>query len=142
MPTLTVTDDQLLKAKEAWELGNKGQANSRNIQDKLKEMYNEELDVSTIRGRFLKMGQPLGSGVSNAGVTASRPKGVADILKNKNKPKTIPKQDKVIEPCSNEQSQIPEELKGYIPKEDEFINYVERPVDKRLDNFVLLCGGR
>jgi hypothetical protein len=75
-----------------------------------------DMDESTIRGRFIEMGQPL-SGI------VGEPKPIESGSTGLETPKIdLPKRE----------YQVPEELKNYIPKEEEFVNYIVRDIDKRL----------
>lgn len=72
-----------------------------------------ELGESTIRGRFLEMGQPLKNPLASAEKTER-----TDIMAGD--PQPIPSEH------------LPDVLKAYIPRAEEFVSYVPRPVDKRL----------
>lgn len=78
------------------------------------------LDESTIRGRFIAMGEPLRGG-TQAG------NGKESTLRTKPAPKPtefVTVEDKVFD--------VPDDMKQYVPQDHEFTNYVERPVDRRL----------
>lgn len=82
-----------------------------------------KLDESTIRGRFIQMGEPLRGGKNNQ--SNSEP-----TMRTKAAPK--PTEFYVIQK-RDYQDQIPDDLKQYIPQDAEFSNYVVRPVDKRIE---------
>ena len=90
------------------------------------------LDESTIRGRFIAMGQPLSS-ISSGIATNSGPAPVRP-----NEPIPEPKKEQPKTPLSKALDvvkkvfDIPSSLYGYIPKFEEFSDYLERPIDKRL----------
>lgn len=81
------------------------------IRDKIKVELGEDLHVSTIRGRFVAMGQPLSNG------------GMAKVGNPT---------PSVIVNLTPKQYQVHPELECYIPKDEEFVGYVEREVDNRL----------
>lgn len=92
------------------------------IKDAIKLKYGIELDESTIRGRFLEMGEPMSSVVGEP-----KPKPPAD----ENKPEETQRlrfEDSIKTPGF----QISDLLKNFIPSEEEFEDYIERDVDRRL----------
>jgi hypothetical protein len=124
MPAVSqITDAELLDLKK--QLSPKGErVRAWQIRDALNNK-GISLDESTIRGRFLAMGQPLG-------------KGVGGVKRNANGDKIDPNQppperSKPLELIKKDYTgQIPEDMKEFIPKAEEFVNYIERAVDKRL----------
>jgi MoxR-like ATPase len=112
-----VTDEQLKEIRIELETGGK-KARAWQIVAAVKQKHNIELDESTIRGRFMIMGSPL-RGVGEPPNKQEPPK-----------PEVITKTE--IKNINDKVYDIPEDMKKFIPKADEFISYIERPVDKRL----------
>jgi hypothetical protein len=98
------------------------------------------IDESTIRGRFISMGIPLGGpnyGKTTVNVSINgRP---VELTKPTPQP-TVAKPDDLPSPPAKSSKRtlqvpvatVPDELKHYIPSGDLFGNYIERDVDKRL----------
>jgi hypothetical protein len=98
------------------------------------------IDESTIRGRFISMGVPLGGpnyGKTTVNVSINgRP---VELTKPTPQP-TVAKPDDLPSPPAKSSKRtlqvpvatVPDELKHYIPSGDLFGNYIERDVDKRL----------
>lgn len=91
------------------------------IKDSLTKLANPIfLDESTIRARFLEMGQPLGGAIGDAkevdegGITVEQ--------------KPVSKGLQIIKKVAA----IPEHLKMYIPNPEEFVGYIVRAIDNRL----------
>jgi hypothetical protein len=105
-----ITDAELLELRTGIEKAKKDKASSLEIQEALMAK-GIDLDTSTIRGRFIALGQPLKSALKTGGSTTEKYEIVEDI-----KPFTG----------------IPDLLKSYIPRAEDFIDYIERPIDKRL----------
>jgi MoxR-like ATPase len=80
------------------------------------------LDDSTIRGRFCAMGEPLRGG--GAGKSAAGTQGTM-------RTKAAPKPTAFIQ-IEEREHDVSDEMKKYVPPDSEFVNYVERPVDRRL----------
>jgi AAA domain (dynein-related subfamily) len=119
MPNVSkVTDSQLKEIRESIEKA-KGKALAWEIAEQVKLIHSVDLDESTIRGRFIVMGNPLRGGV---GTPTPKQEEVKPTITTKTAFKTIA--DKVFA--------VPEELKKYIPQAADFSNYIERTVDKRL----------
>jgi len=111
-----VTDSELLEIFKELEIANNNQLiKAWQIKDVL-ATKGINLDESTIRGRFISMGKPLSGAVK----PTTEPK----VVKPAEKPKEIKNPYGTFT--------IPDELKPFIPKAEEFDNYVERDVDKRL----------
>lgn len=76
-----------------------------------------EMDESTIRGRFIEMGQPLSGMIGEP----------------------LPKESVAESPTTPKETilakvyQVNEDLKAFIPKEEDFTNYIVRDIDKRLE---------
>jgi MoxR-like ATPase len=79
------------------------------------------LDESTIRGRFISMGEPLRGGNGNQ----------AQAQPGEMRTKPAPKPTQFIQIIEREYD-VEDEMKKYIPPDHEFVNYIERPVDRRL----------
>lgn len=92
------------------------------IKDALTKLPNPIfLDESTIRGRFLELGQPLGGGIGD-------PK---DLKPGEVATEVVRPQSKALEIIQKVKT-IPDHLKMYIPRPEEFVGYIERAIDKRL----------
>lgn len=104
--------DALIKAGSnpvrAWQI--RGELANKGIQ----------LDESTIRGRFITMGEPL-SGIDNI-------KPAQETPELNPTPQAIPRRSVDV----NEVYDVPLDLQCFIPDPKEFSFYIERPVDKRL----------
>ena len=103
-----ITDGELLALRTKIETDKKDKATSLEIQEALKKQ-GIDLDTSTIRGRFIALGQPLRGPMG---------KTTTDVI-------TITEE---IKPFDG----IPDILKSYIPRAEDFVDYIERPIDKRL----------
>lgn len=110
--TTAAPNELLLEVRDILKKETNAPARAWAISKYLAEKHQIELDESTIRGRFIEMGQPLSGFIPVVKPTVAAPVAVAVV-----KAKATP---------------ILDELVGYIPKADEFQNYIERPVDKRL----------
>ena len=123
MPAVSqISDQQLLDIKQ--KLAPNGErVRAWQIKDVVKRDHGVDLDESTIRGRFLQMGHPLGKGVGGVRRTGDGLEQPEPTVKmERSKPIEIKKSEYVI----------PEDMKDYIPKDEEFTNYIERPIDIRL----------
>ncbi len=110
-----VTNEDLRAVRDALLVAQNGSpVRAWQIKDEVLKKFQINLDESTIRGRFIEMGEPL------SGVPTGTPPPAPET----------PKAPEVIVP--KREFQVPDELLGYIPKKEEFENYVERPIDKRL----------
>lgn len=89
------------------------------IADYLKKEKGIELDESTIRGRFVSFGEPLGGGMPGEA-----------LAKNKQNGQT--QRAKVDQTSAVKKFDIPEDMKPYIPNMAEFDNYIERETDRRI----------
>ena len=118
MPPIDRVQDDILKAIRD-KLG-KGGAKVRawQIKDILKAEYKIEMDESTIRGRFIEMGTPLSGMVGEPVRAAESPAEASETQKN-----TISRKLHIVA----------DELKTYIPRDDDFTNYIVRDIDKRLE---------
>jgi len=123
MPTPSkVTDEELVELRTKL-----GGSNVRAwmIKDALKAK-GITLDTSTIRGRFIQLGQPLSKGVGSVtGKETAQDKGTATPQA------PAPERSKPIE-RKERAFAVDESMKRYIPDAKDFDNYIERPVDNRL----------
>jgi MoxR-like ATPase len=93
---------------------------AHHIQAVILKEYNYKMDESTIRGRFTDMGEPL------SGNTASKPsKPQVQVEPSE----TLVREANVI---AEEVFDVPDGLKKFIPPSENFENYIERGIDKRL----------
>ncbi len=91
------------------------------IKAEVKNIFSVDLDESTIRGRFLEMGEPL----SGATVGAGKPTQPTE-------PESTTARANINDTSAIKQFQIPENMQKFIPRKEEFDNYIERDTDKRL----------
>lgn len=84
------------------------------------------LDESTIRGRFIEMGAPLGSSIDIKDVPLPHPQPTPEP--EQKEPKKQAKRTIVI----NKNFTIRPDMEKYIPEDSLFKAYIERPIDKRL----------
>jgi hypothetical protein len=111
-----VTNEQLKQLRDDILASNPGKkVRAWQIKEKIKERFGDEIDESTIRGRFIEMGEPL-SGISGINPTPPEEKPTVDI----------PVKEREFN------FDIPDALEHYIPQECVFASYVERGIDKRL----------
>lgn len=115
-PTEKVSDDRLKEIRdELAKNGNKVRA--WQVKDVLKATDNIEMDESSIRGRFIEMGQPL-SGMVGEPLRKESPTEVSETPR-------ISLEKKV--------HSVAVELEPYIPRDIDFTNYIIRDIDKRLE---------
>jgi len=112
-----VTNEDLMKIRDS--IGET--VTSTLVQEELKKkgIY---LDESTIRGRFIAMGKPL-----------AKKRNDVELGTKAKDPSTEPKKE-----VERKEFKVSPELEKYIPKEEEFENYVTRPSDERLAIHYLL----
>lgn len=123
MPVVSEVTDQQLKDIKNQLAPNGERVRAWQIATKLKQVHNIELDESTLRGRFLSMGEPLGKGIGGIRrTTEGLEQPAPDVKEERSKPIEVKKVEFVI----------PENMKNYIPRDEEFDNYIERPIDLRL----------
>lgn len=116
-----VTNEELKKIKDSIAMTHPGiSVKAWQIAQEVEKLTQTKLDESTIRGRFIEMGEPL-SGVG--GVFVSKTATPFEMPVEKTKRSTL-------EPPKP--FEIPDDLKPYIPTADEFTDYVSRDIDKRL----------
>ena len=126
MPKRLITDKELVFVRDELIKANPGkQITSVHIKKALKDSMQIEIDESTIRGRFIAMGQSL-SGTTNPTEnrkTPPPPESPLDITMD------APTEKRAV---NIPQFAIPTELQGYVPDQQEFDCYIERPVDTLL----------
>jgi hypothetical protein len=94
---------------------------------------NIELDESTIRGRFIEMGEPLsGIGIKTAVMPEPTRTYTGRIIPTAPTPPPPPKPVSKRIQVSAKVRDVVEALKAYIPRVEDFVDYIERPIDKRL----------
>ena len=119
-----LTDQELITVRDTLINANPGKKiTSEHIKKAVEESLSIKLDVSTIRGRFIQMGQPLSSGAQPEPTPAQKQEAPLDV----NLPK--PTEKVVMEAPTYD---VPDELKVYVPEAALFDNYVERPIDALL----------
>ena len=107
-----VTDELLKQIREELEV--EGKVKAWQIKEALgKKGF--DLDESTIRGRFIEMGNPLSGGIG-------KPQVKEEVTTFKT----------MITPLKEKAYEALEELKVHIPKEEDFISYIVRPIDRRI----------
>jgi hypothetical protein len=92
------------------------------IKEELLAKHGIDYDESTIRGKFIEMNEPLSGRVTPSNSPPTPPTPKVPLVKALSKKLEIKKTA----------TKIIDALKGYIPNPNEFIGYIERPVDKRL----------
>jgi len=124
MPVVSLVTDEMLKDIKNGLSPNGERVRAHQICKFLKDIHQIDLDVSTVRGRFLKMGLPLGQGIGGIRRTKDglEKPDVPGVKEERSKPLAIKKTPFVI----------PKNMEDYIPKDEEFENYIERKVDIRL----------
>ena len=118
-----VEDDVLKKIRKDIEDIEKRSARAHEISAVIKNTMQIDLHESTIRGRFIEMGIPLRGG-------QEPPPTLNDVFKDPVIEKPAEKSER--KSPSKRQYNVPDEMKKYIPLKEMFVNYIERPVDKRL----------
>lgn len=109
--TSKVSNEVMLQVRNA--LSN---PTSMDIQRELVKLTGVTLDESTIRGRLIALGQPLGKSIK-VGVVTTTPEAIKIDFTTEKKSKTYV---------------VPEEMKKFIPAAENFKAYVTRPSDDRL----------
>lgn len=133
-----ITDDQLRDIRD--ELLDNGLApRSWLISKKVSEKFQETMDQSTIRGRFLAMGEPLSNYMSTKQVSAAT---TSEPIKTEEKPvvekSVVVVVDKREEPAPEKKKTIIQEVADSgdsafkIPDGSKFEGYIERNVDAEL----------
>jgi hypothetical protein len=85
------------------------------IKEILKKKLNVDMDESTIRGRFIEMGTPL------SGMVGEPMRKEEEVTAQPQT--TLPKKEFTVR----------DELKAYVPRDEDFTNYIIRDIDKRLE---------
>lgn len=117
-----LTDAELVKIRDIVIAANAGKSiTSEHIKKAIKESLGIEMDASTIRGRFIQMGQPLGGPIPS-------PSGKTGDALDVEVPK--PTERKILEIAAPDK--VSDELKQYTPNSVLFESYIERPVDSLL----------
>jgi hypothetical protein len=109
-PIDRIPDEELKKIRDQL-MGTSTKVRAWQIKDVLKSK-NIEMDESTIRGRFIEMGQPLSGNVGEP-VAA-----------------TVAETPKVM--TTKRQYPVTAEMAQYVPHDEDFTNYITRDIDKRL----------
>ena len=107
--TTTATGSTVTTKVRAWQ-----------IRDVLEKQYNVKMDESTIRGRFITMGIPL-SGLARMNPTTP-----------KEEKKEIPVETTAKIEVKTKTYTVEPTLQQFIPRDEDFSNYVFRDIDKRL----------
>lgn len=132
-----VSNQDLIKVRDELNTLYKGaRVTANDIQRKLDKDNGIKLDVSTIRGRFIAMGEALGGPnygkatikdiVDGKPTPTPAPAPVSPAEMPSPPPKTVKRKLVVTTPTINP------ELQQYIPKAELFSNYIERNIDQRL----------
>jgi hypothetical protein len=130
-----ITDERLVEIrdvliKEYADNHGSTRVTATDITKYLENNDNIKLDESTVRGRFISMGVPLG-GPNYGKVAAQEPSKPTEPMPTaEDMPSPPPKTNKRT--ISIAVSSVPDELKQYIPCGNLFNNYIERGIDKRL----------
>ena len=113
------TDDDLKRIRN--EVGQKhSKVRAWMVKEEVKKQLNYDMDESTIRGRFIEMGIPLSSRVE--GVKSATVKEVV----------LTTERQKLEDIAKYHQIQATDILKPFIPRADELMGYIERPIDTKL----------
>lgn len=96
------------------------------IAEAVDKQYQYKLDESTVRGRFISMGEPL-SGIGGVNKTQAQPQPKAQPI-----PQLVTQRGNIATMTAPQSYDIPDELRPYIPPKKLFDNYIERPVDRKL----------
>jgi hypothetical protein len=121
-----VSNDDLLAIRSDLDKQQQGKVYAWQIQKAVKEKFQYEMDVSTVRGRFCEMGKPLSQVLP--GESGTTPDGLG-------KPKPMPKPEPALALRAVKDKPtflVSDEMKQYVPKARNFDNYIERGIDKRL----------
>lgn len=119
-----LTDKELILVRDTISKANPGKRiTSQHIQKAIKASMNIDMDESTIRGRFIQMGQPLGQ-LNNDTTVSPEEESPLDV-----KPKPTTEKRDLSTPS---EFNIPQDLEMYIPADNLFENYIPRPVDTLL----------
>lgn len=121
-PTNRVDDSELRQIRDNLsKLNSVNKVRAWQIKEVLKNR-NIEMDESTIRGRFITMGEPLSGSIGEPNSATSA--NTTNITNTTNS---------VIKTIPNKKFNVTDELKSYIPRDEDFSNYIVRDIDKRLE---------
>ena len=123
MPYSQVTNDQLKQIRDTL-ISDGYKVTAWKIKERVKDAYNYNMDESTIRGRFIEMGEPLSGRVVGVPKTHTPVKPTPTVTATQRKDANA-----IAAPRS---FNIPGELVDMIPRQEEFVGYIERPIDRRL----------
>ena len=115
MPLSDRVGDDVLKLLRD-ELAKAGKVRAWQIKDELLKQ-GVQMDESTIRGRFIEMGAPL------SGMVGEPLRKESGTEAQETQKKTIPAKVYQVSP----------DLVSYIPKDEDFVNYIQRDIDVRLE---------
>ena len=118
-----VTDKQLQDTAQDL-ANNKLQVNATAIKESLYQRYAIKIDASTIRGRFIAMGQPLSGASKQSPQPSAKP--TPPKLTVSPAPKRVSKTIEIPTTI------VPDELKQYVPTEAYRGTYVHRSIDDQL----------
>lgn len=119
MAEARISNEELMGIKQKLEIEFGGKVRAVQIKKALTELNPPVfLDESTIRGKFLEMGAPLGGGIGEPKLKEAAP------ISQKPMSKALEIVKKVYA--------IPDALKVFIPQASEFAGYIERAIDARL----------
>jgi hypothetical protein len=126
MPRVPTIDTQQLREIRDKLVEKHGQGNVKAwmVKDEIKMRTGTELDESTIRGKFIEIGEPLSQHKVNFRGDPDNSVPEADALEVLLKPTAVPKIYKNY--------QVPDDMKVHIPEAEMFGSYVERDIDRRL----------
>jgi len=122
-----MNNDELRAIRDTLIAGGEANVRSWMIKEVL-DKAGHKIEESTIRGLFCDMGEPL-SGRSVGGNPNVQQK--PSKAKVATPPQPAKAQSKRLE-VAKAVGKVIDALKGYIPNPNEFIGYIERPIDKRL----------
>lgn len=121
MATSVVSNDQLREIRDKIRTQFPNQpVKAWQIKELINQTFQAVIDESTIRGRFIEMGEPLSGGIGLRTVAAQ----VAI------QPVEAPKPKSTGFDIANKVLEVPDSLKEFIPKPEPW--YIERPIDNRL----------
>jgi hypothetical protein len=121
MARSAVTNDELKRIRNEI-IAKHGKVFAWMIKEEIKKLYQYDMDVSTIRGRFIEMGEPL-SGQQTKPTDQQEP-----CIQ----PESSTQRKSLSETVQVSQQSVVPELQPYVPAAHEFDSYVERSVDTKL----------
>ena len=130
MAALKLTNQQLKDLRDEWVKNNPYPPSSQDIASMGQNKHNINMNPSTIRGRFIQMGEPLGRG-STPIRPPTPPKPAENEMDVKVEIKQVTPKEKLLVP-NDLTADVPDDLKDYIPQAGMFDGYIQRPVDQRL----------